>query len=284
MGAQIAASAAESGVILDGVSFAEYSKIQAVNLSTLKELRRSPAHYRHRLLAPREDSDSMRLGRAIHAAVLEPDGFLARCALWKDGRRAGKKWDRFEAENAGREILKEDEWDLCLAVQRAVRNDKYAARYFQGGKAEQTVVWCDPETGIRCKARIDYLGAQIADLKTGRDMSPDVFGRQSWKLGNHIQAAMYSDAVAVASGRAPEFVFVAVEVADPHVVQVYRVPDAVFEVGRDAYRSMLRALKEYREQDRWPGYFDGEVDLELPRWAVDSEDEDMNGLGIELGG
>jgi len=278
-----AVSTPSGAAILERVTFAEYSQIQAVNLSTLKELRRSPAHYRHRLLTPREDTDAMRIGRCIHAAVLEPETFQAKCALWTGERRYGKTWNKFLTDNAGREILKREEWDLCLAVQRAVRGDKWAAPYLTGGKSELTIVWQDAETGIRCRCRLDYLADAIADVKTGRDMSPRAFESQSWKLGNHLQCAMYIDAVKASTGRDVGFAFIAVEVAEPHVVQVFQPSPALIEAGREEYKGLLRALKEYREQDRYPGYFDGVLDLNLPRWAV-NDDEDVSELGLIIGG
>ena len=46
------------------MNFQQYSDLQGVNWSTLKEMGRSPAHYQHRLTVPRMDSPAMRLGRA----------------------------------------------------------------------------------------------------------------------------------------------------------------------------------------------------------------------------
>ena len=57
---------------------------------------RSPRHYQHRLTTPRSDSPAMRLGRAIHTAVLEPDLFPVHWTLY-DGRRAGNAWTEFSA-------------------------------------------------------------------------------------------------------------------------------------------------------------------------------------------
>jgi hypothetical protein len=47
----------------------EYDAINAMNITRLKELRRSPLHF---LMSPKT-SDAMTLGIATHVAVLEPE-------------------------------------------------------------------------------------------------------------------------------------------------------------------------------------------------------------------
>lgn len=274
------------GTITGGVDWRAYEKIEAVNFSTLKDLRRSAAHYRHSLLHPREDTDAMRMGRCIHAATLEPDRFQSRCALWTGLKRAGKKWEKFCDDNGGREILRKAEWDQCLAVQRAVRSHPAAADLLKSGRAEVTIEWADSETGIKCKARIDYLADAISDLKTCKDASPVTFGRTAWRLAYHTQAAWYQEAVRAATGRLLPFSFIAAEVEEPHVVQVYNVPEHVLDIGREEFRGLLRALAAYRERDQWPGYSDdgAALELSLPRWAVDADEENLGELDLAIGG
>lgn len=268
--------------VLYGLSFDEYRAIDAANLSTLKHLLKSAAHYRHALLDTDEDTDAKKLGRCGHTAILEPEAFKARTALWSEGTRRGKVWDAFRAAHATREILKPPEWDQCLALSAAVRANLQASALLSGGRSEVSIVWTDEETGIRCKARVDYLRPDvIGDLKTCRDASPAGFGKQAWNLGYHVQAAFYQEAVRVAFGDVRPFKFVAAETSAPYVAQVYATPDEVLEIGREQYRQLLRALKEYRERDQWPGYAETELDLELPRWAFGGSDDDLADVGIE---
>ena len=75
-------------------------------------------------------------------------------------------------------------------------------------------------------------------------------------------------------------VIVAVEAAAPHVVQVYRVEEDLLELGRERYELLLAQLRVYREANKWPGYSEGEMRLELPRWALGADEE--NELDDEL--
>src|ERR687887_272002 len=101
---------------LRSMTFAEYRAIDAVNWSSLREMLGSPAPYRYRLDHPREDSTTLALGRAVHAAVFEPDRLPLEFAVWKGARRAGKAWDAFRAVHGDDTILKASEYERGLAM------------------------------------------------------------------------------------------------------------------------------------------------------------------------
>jgi exodeoxyribonuclease VIII len=274
--------------------FTEYERIARVNWSTLRHLKRSPRHYAAALQQPRtEDTDAMRLGRAIHAALLEPEVFAGQWTVWDGGRRYGAKWDKFsaDAEAKGLQVLTEDQYQTCRAVTTATAANEHAARHLRHGATELAVLWTheQPANGvpgfrIDCKARID-LAAQsgaLVDLKTCRDASPDAFARACWNMDYLGQAAMYVDGYAAAKGEVRPYIMVAVETSEPYVTQVYRVPERLLEMGRATYQGLLGRLHECREQNAWPGYADGELDLELPRWVQRASDMDPTGMGLVI--
>jgi len=261
----------------------DYDSIERVNYSSLKLIARSPAHYRHGLLEERADTDALRMGRVTHLAVLEPERFRSLISVWDGGRRAGKDWDKFTEQNQGRELLTIEEHKLCLALQQAVRNDACSMRYISGGKPEVTILWTAMVGGqeVACKGRVDFdTDEAIVDLKTTRNAEPGAFGRQSFGLHYHVQAAWYVDGYARAVGIGKPYVIVAVEKTPPHIVQVYRVPERHLELGREEYSAWLDRLVWCREHSRWPGYADDELELELPRWAV--PDDDNSDMGLQI--
>ena len=267
------------------ISFEEYQRISRVNMSTLKEFRKSPAHYRHRLLCKDNDSPAKRLGRAVHLATLEPERFVSTYVIWNEGRRFGKKWDKFKKVFKGREILTNEEYARCLAIQQSTRSNQMAMSYLASGAAEITATWIDKKTGIGCKGRLDFANdSAIVDLKTTRDASPNGFGREVWRYGYHLQAAFYQDGHAAATGTRLPIVIIAVETEAPYVVQVYSVPEQVLDAGREEYSRLLELLATSRAENNWPGYSEQELELTLPRWATnyDSE-EDVSGLDLDFG-
>lgn len=78
-----------------------------------------------------------------------------------------------------------------------------ATRAMSGGYSEVSVFWIDPESGVRLKARIDYLKVKaIVDLKTfsnslGKPVKSAVASAVA-NGGYHIQAVMYDQAVRAA--------------------------------------------------------------------------------------
>ena len=66
-------------------TFDDYLAMPGEHFSSIKEMHRSPAHYRSRVRP--EDSDALRLGRALHAAILDPS---ALSVVQYAGKRAGK--------------------------------------------------------------------------------------------------------------------------------------------------------------------------------------------------
>lgn len=271
----------------------EYERIDAINFSTLKHIAKSPRHYQHSLLSSGPDSAAKKGGRVVHIAAFEPELFNSSVAVWHGGRRAGAEWKAFQQANAGLELVKEDEHERYLLIQEAVQRDPIAAKYLVGAQAEMTAQWTHelpsigglPGVVLPCKGRIDAItpGA-ILDLKTARDGSPSGFGKSVWNYRYHVQAAFYVDGVFAATGRRLPYVMIVAENVEPFVVQVYVVPERILNIGREEYRLMLERLAFCRAENAWPGYAESELELDLPKWAApDDDDEDVTGLGLELG-
>lgn len=275
-----------------GMSREEYDRSPRANWSRLKVLAKSPAHFRHAQMATAQvDTDSMKFGRAAHLAVLEPERFRAECAIWDGGRRAGKEWEAFRAKNEGLELLKDEDYQRCMALQSSVRNHPVAGPYLQNGKHEVSVFWTHETPSILgvdgfstdCKSRLDFIAdGALVDLKTTKDASLEGFARESWRYRYHAQAAFYSDAYFAATGRRLPYVIVAVENFEPYVVQVFDVPESVLKVGRDEYQDLLARLHLCRTTSSWPGYSVTKAELELPHWVT--REDDVSGLGLDFEG
>jgi hypothetical protein len=283
------------------MTWEQYKGLQALNWSKLKLMARSPAHYHWALTQEYPvDTEALMIGRAVHAAVLEPGQFERRHRVWSGGRRAGKAWEEFQALSTGFEILTLKQALAINMLANAVRMDPFAPALISDGNAEVTIEtkvsirrMVAPEQGQAVgmemvqwptKARLDYLGPRgIVDLKTCVDASPDGFGRAAWRLEYLGQAAWYVDAVERSTGTAPRFHFIAVEKSAPYAVQVYEVDEDMLEVGRDQYRGLLHRLDECQSANRWPSYVDGPSKLLLPRWALPDDDEDVSDVGLQFG-
>lgn len=269
------------------MDFKTYCEMPAVNWSTLKEARKSPLHYWHRTQTPRKDSTTLAMGRATHTAVFEPERFLLDYALFTGERRAGKEWNECCAANRGKTILKQPEYETCLAMCKAVRSHPIAGPLLTPpGEAEKVLTWRDEETGLDCKGRLDWwrIGL-LADLKTSADIDAHRFAANAHRMGYFGQLAFYRAGLKANGLDAPLPKIIAVEAAAPHDVAVFTLDDDAMWRGEQEVRELLRLVAAGRFSGQWPGRYPAEVPLSPPAWAFAAEDGDDDALaGLLIGG
>jgi hypothetical protein len=266
-----------------GIPFADYVDIPRVHNTALKQIAESPLQYQHYLRHGQPDKAILRRGHAAHTATLEPKRFLREYLLWEGKVRRGREWDAFKAALNGRVDITPKEYDTATAIGEAVRTHPVAGPYFAKGAPEVTILWTDPTTGTKCKARADWVDAAMVDLKTTGAVDPFRFQRTAYRLDYHVQAALYTDGYAAVTGETLPFVLVVVEAAPPHDVIVYRMPEEILEVGREEYLNRLDRLQHCIAANRWPGRCDVEMTFQLPAYAYDHEDDDADALGLDFG-
>lgn len=266
------------------MSSADYHAHPAVSKSQLDELARSPAHFRARLDGARviTETPAMRLGTALHCAVLEPERFQAEyvgAPDFGDERTKGGREAKaaFKAAHPDKLVLSSDEHEAVLGMSSSLARAKTPAVLLgRSLRREASVFWADAETGIECRCRPDALsddGRVIVDLKTTDDASPGAFERSIWKWRYHVQAAFYSDGVEAVSGESLEgFVFIVVEKSPPYACAFYVLDADALEVGRRDYRAKLATIAECRSDGVWPGYSDFIQTVSLPAWAREKKD------------
>jgi exodeoxyribonuclease VIII len=264
-----------------GVPFEVYAGWDAVNISRLKPLRRSPLHCRYQMDHPREETGALNLGRATHAAVFEPalfdSGFVA---IPKFDRRTkdGKAAHAEAMEKAGpKTVLDEDDYRRLCGMREAIAGCRAASRFVEApGQCELSAIWIDEPTGLTCKARFDKLAGLrlpiVVDLKTTRDASAGWFARDVARYGYAAQLASYVHGHRRITGQDAAAVIIAVESDPPHGVAVYLLGDQSLQAGAVEYRRWLDLYAVCEKAQTWPGYKDSVEVLEMPAWAQTSEE------------
>lgn len=275
------------------LTFADYQAIEAVNFSTLKHLDRSPLAYKHATGGQVKDTDAMAKGRMAHCLVFEPDEFPRRYVIWpatKDtetgigGRRSGKVWDEFCLMAAGREVVKEETYDDCLAIRNAVHRHPEARKILRSGRFEVPLIWTDRETHIRCKARCDWVRPRahlLADLKTTSDIDAFWFGRDAARRLYHGQAAFYIRGLSAVFGGDWSALIIAVESEAPHDVAVYEIDLDALWAGDQKVHELLARLHECRATRRWPGRYPSRSALRLPDYLYEQADAEYELMGLK---
>ena len=265
----------------DDIPAARYHRGMGISKSGLDLIHRSPALYRLTQQSPRPSTPAQALGTAVHMMVLEPG--RVRDGIVGDPYGASRSKEaiawRAEQAAAGRLTLGMGEdtdpwsptpWTAAWAAADAVRAHPMARALLGTGRAEVSGYWTDPDFGVLCRLRADWLDEAhqvVVDLKTTRDAGMDSFSRSAVEYRYHVQAAFYWDGL-VACGWVPQaFVFVCVETAPPYGVALYSVKPEDLDLGRAVYRRDLATYAECLRSGEWPGYPEEIRELELPGWA-----------------
>jgi hypothetical protein len=260
----------------------DYHALPQLSASRLRDLAKSPAHLRHSLNNPLEQTDAMKIGEAVHCAVLEPDTFDMRFALAPQVDRrttVGKAaWAQFLAFNEGKTALKPAEWEVCQSVAKAVAAHEKASILVDAAESvEMSILW-QHATGVECKSRIDaYCPGinTIFDLKTTTDASPHSFSKSIFDWGYHRQGAFYIDACRAVGVEVSHYAIIAVEKEAPYALAVYRLLDESIELGRRENESLIKLYKDCVDADFWPGYPTEIQDIGLPTWAANRITEEL---------
>lgn len=237
---------------------------QHVSKSWLDRLKQSPAHLRHYLDTAKVETKALRVGRIVHCAILEPDIF-ARDFVIKpkfDGRTTVGKTGlaEWEAANAGKMDVTVAEFEMAKGIRESVMAHKGARALLERtGAAEQSAFWNNPESGVDCKCRPDYIHDFIVDLKTTEDASPEAFKWSIKKYRYHIQAAQYTEGT-----QRERFVIIAAEKSPPYGVAVYLLDDGDVATGMEQRRRELDLYAECRATGKWPAYPDTIQPIKMP--------------------
>lgn len=247
---------------------------RALSFSALKQMGRSPAHYRAAVTQQLVETPAMRFGTLVHAIVLGGD-----FAVY-EGERRGNAWKAFEEEHAGRFIVTKKEYDRAAEVARAVHDDPVVRETgVLVGDREVTLKW--DAHGRACRGRLDVLKPRrfITDLKLTRDAHPERFHWQARRLAYPAQMEWYAQGAAVATGHeVTDLYIVAVESSPPHLVTVHRVSDELRDQARRQIVGWLEALRVCEDSDEWPGYAQHIVPMDVLEegdglaWGDDEEE------------
>lgn len=267
-----------------------------LNWSTLKHIATSPRLMKWRVEHPMKDSEALIMGRSIHCAILEPEKFDGRwiqvstcgattgkgepCksegSLYSDGKwfckvKGHAPAGAMSSPGEGIEVITAEGIELTRLCAESVAAHGPASKILKGGKAEQGMEWTDPETGIECRGRVDYLRPDdLVDLKTTRRETIREFTADAARMLYHGQLAWYMDG-AIAAGRLPKDAglpyVVAVSTAEPYDVAAFQLSEISLEAGRILVRDLVKKYQQCVAADLWPGVAPDLAVLDLPAWA-----------------
>ena len=264
----------QTGIRLGVPELTYHTDASTLSASGAKTLLSDPERFAWERSHGRPPKAAFDLGGVVHALVLRSGDERIRIIDAYDWRTKAAQDARKAAWAAGLTPINRTEFLQATKIAGAVRRHPLASTIFTNGKAEASLYWTDPETGVACRARVDWLREDmIVDLKTARygTGTADTFGRQAASFNYPLPAAVYTEAVEALTGKTLPFITVAVETEPPYIVRAYRYTDGDLDQGRAQWHE---ALREYAARDAANDWtVPAEIDLiALPAWYAPLED------------
>ena len=267
-----------SADIIFNMSESDYRNAPGVNVSALKKMRLSPAHYKF----AREETESDKhnaaliIGTLVHRAKLEPHRlcYVVRPPEYDSWRtKASQQWREWQTLPA---VTPEEEQDVLRCVD-ALEKLELLTELCARGNTEVSA-FKRHRAGLMLKGRADLVAVDddgvtwIVDLKTVPEegASPEAFARKIADLDYHQQAAHYCDLFGT-----DKFIFVAVEKKGFPGVAAYQLSPRALEIGRRTNDALLTQLARANETGEWIGYQPGVQEIDLPAWKVKQDGKDI---------
>jgi hypothetical protein len=236
-----------------------------------------PALFKHWRDAGEETKHAWDIGHAAHKLVLGVGPELVRIDA-DEWRTNAVKAEVAAIRERGAVPLRPVDFDTVHAMAEALREHPFAGKLFQpgAGRAEQTLIWQDSQTGVWCRALLDWLEEPsgrrflLRDYKSGRSASPDKLGRIIADFGYHVQLGFYLAGCRALNlaGDDAEALLVVQETRPPYLVTVAQPDPTAMRLGAIRVREAIDLFAECVKDDRWPGYADDVVPAELPPWET----------------
>lgn len=280
----------EMNKLIPSVPFEIYKQSEGINASGLKEILRSPAHYfEHRFnRVDEKETPALLFGKLFHFAVLEPklfqdnyvvepifEGLTLKGEMSTQSKAAKeKRVEWFMGLKKGAIVVPKEFSEKLLRMAQKILSHKIASKILAEGVRETTLWWIDPETGVLCKGRPDFISEKwgLIDLKTTMDARQDAFLRDIRKYDYDLQVGHYcAGARATQVCRSDVFTFIVIEKDPPYEIAVYPAGASILARGERQREKATKLFAECKRTNIWPGYNHEARVIEHPDWLMSNE-------------
>lgn len=252
----------------------DYFASSGVSNSSLNNMSKSEAHYKHNLTNPMESTPAMVFGSLFHCEVLETaeveDRYIVAPKIDKRTKVGKAEYAQFSIEAEGKIIVSADDMVKSKEMHQSLLNHPVACDLIgRSGENEQAIFSEDKDTGILKRGKLDRICQNtnmIIDLKSSADASPQGFQKSVFNYNYHCQSAYYLDLATEQGLDIEKMIFVVVEKTAPFNVAVYELCPYSLEIGRRTYKDNLNKLANCEMSDTWAGYSSEIETIETPNW------------------
>ena len=175
----------------------------------------------------------------------------------RSGEAQAKRKHWWSSLPPGSIVIPEKFADALLGMMNSVLTHPFTRNLLETGVREQTILWSDKQTGLPCKARLDFLTSRrhAVDIKTTVNAEPSAFAKEIYRYDYHLQGAHYTS-----GGRHTglfndeSFIIVAIEKSPPYPISVHILDAYGLGVGDQWREHLMKRYKDCTVSNNWPSY------------------------------
>jgi hypothetical protein len=214
-----------------------------LSYSSLKILQESPKAFADNFLLPRETTEAMNFGTALHTLILEPEKFEIQIVVLGDDTKGNasiaknKKAAVLEqAKQAKQVVITKAEYEKLIQLEQMLKESELVQNLLDGGTKEE---WFEQEIeGVPFCGKIDLSKPEfVLDVKTCQDCAPNRFRYTIFDYSYHLQGVMYAKVKKV-----QRFLILAVD--KTHID--YEIIELDLEFLKEGNRLLGELLADYR--------------------------------------
>lgn len=227
--------------------------------------------------------DRMDRGTLAHLAILQPELVRERVAVWTGAKRAGGDWDKFQADNPDKLIIRRDDYDEVMHAANRVLELPELRAMLAGAQTEVSL-YAEDGTGadtVYCMGRVDAIVNKdcvtiIPDLKTtdaGIDHKSVEWTIRDLKYREKM--AMYRRMYLDITGDDPELVqchLLFVRMKQPIAVRLVKISTGALEYGEWRMKQAIDAVRTCIKSGNWPVYMVRDV-VDVAEWELPDEEK-----------
>ncbi|MBB3144887.1 hypothetical protein FHS21_001288 [Phyllobacterium trifolii] len=238
-----------------------------------------------------KSSPALEFGKAVHFLLLSEGTFRDHYVIRPDEAPDGRAWNgnnntckAWLADRAkeGMTVLTSDQLETIKRMADDASKYPEVQQGILNGRAERSMLWKDPKTGIWLRSRPDVIPAAdgvFCDLKSTSSMDEDFLERQIFDCAYYLQAAINR---MVCRGLGVPFeTFALLYVLNDDVPDTAHVEIETMTIdrGEACVRWCLDTIRHCLDEGYWPGrepFNRGERPIQMKVWSKDRVDHFLN--------
>lgn len=238
-----------------------HSELEHDSSTALATFRQSSLKYYHQRITkripPMKETDSMRMGSALHTALLEPEAFerlyilIPTGVLSANGAKSGGTYNVWAWEHRGKIQLKASEYDEIRWQVESVQENPLAVEKLAECNAFEESVFVDGTHHLKCRYDgVAQMDGHFLDLK--RTSEPcQTWWRKIRDFDLHCQMAFYARIFRMAYGAEPVARWIIVQDKPPYECEVHRCPTELLKLGHERNIQTLKEIQHCRVTGNW---------------------------------